>query len=168
MAVLRFLMAFLSVFFLIKRFLMFDTRIMAYNYNKVVTIERLKDVQLCCDIFGALYNLIITFICGYGAYVSFLSFSLNKPENYTYINIIIISILFCIITLFLTIKHFVFNKKNIVIIYNNMVDYLSKQEVVTDENYHESLFLRTYRYLENIEIYSYIWLLISVIMFIVL
>lgn len=168
MEVLSALLMILSVFLLVRKFQMFDVYLFDYDYHKTVTIERIKKQQLICDAFCASYYFILTLICGYYTYICVSNVFELKTESYNVINIILISMLFCVMSVFLLIKSHIFKKNDVVNFYNYMVDYRSKQEVVTDDNDFEVSFLRSYRNLNKIEIYGYSWLLIGVILFLLL
>lgn len=168
MEVLSILLMILSVFLFVRKFQMFDIYLFDYDYHETVTNERIKKFQLICDAFCVSYYLIITLVCGYYSYVCISNVFDIKPDTYNTINIVLISLLFFLITTFLIIKSFLYKKFGVNDFYNNMVEYRSKQKVVTKDNDDEVSFLRSYKDLNKIEIYSYVWLLIGVILFIIL
>ena len=103
-----------------------------YLYRKSECIERIVNEQKACDFINATYQFIVTiinfFIC-FGCL-----FKTHAKETYNIVALAIISILYVV---FFIIKSKLMIRYNLPNFYNDMIDYRSKQKVVTKDNDNE-------------------------------
>lgn len=131
-----------------------------YKYRKSECIERIVNEQKACDFINATYQFVVTiinfFIC-FGCL-----FRTYAIETYNIVALAIISILY--VTFFI-IKNRLMIRYNLPNFYNDMVDYRSKQKVVSKDNDNEVDFIRSYQKTIYQKLKMNIWFIISLIIF---
>lgn len=131
------------------------------GYHSASCIKRIVKEQKSVDILVSLYHMAV-FLFG----LWLITYAIFSFGNYT-IGLILQYILpLCCIFAFIVfwVFYFYFEKKyNLKAFYNNMVDYRSKQEVVTKDNDDEVDFLRTYRRVKKHIYYAVAWCVLIVV-----
>jgi hypothetical protein len=124
-------------------------------------IERIVKEQKACDFLNASYQFIIILmnLCLISTFIFMLCES-------NFINICIIASLIIVMFAYLSfffIKMKLENKHNLYNFYNQMIEYRSKQKVVTKDNDNEVSFIKSYKKTLNQKIKINCWLIISFI-----
>ena len=131
------------------------------GYHSASCIKRLVKEQKSVDILVSLYHIAV-FLFGLWL-ITYAIFSFGKYAiglTLQYILPLCCILAFIVFWAF----YFYFEKKyNLKSFYNNMVDYRSKQEVVTKDNDDEVDFLRTYRRVKKHIYYAVAWCVLIVV-----
>ena len=131
-----------------------------YGYRKSECIERIVNEQKACDFINATYQFVVTII---NFFIFFgCLFKTYAIETYNIVALAIISILYVV---FFIIKNRLLIRYNLPNFYNDMVDYRSKQKVVTTDNDNEVDFIRSYQKTIYQKQKMNIWFIISLIIF---
>ena len=145
------LMLALNIFFICKYLSLAITKWYVFSLRDSICIERLRKEQKYGDTIIATYNSTVTLIC---IWVSVLLFCSTKSPQLSPIVLntttgILVGVLFS-----LSIMQYVLIKKySLDTLYNTIVDYRSKQKVVTEDNDYE----RTFREILKEERYVIAW-----------
>ena len=137
------------------------THVSMYSYRDSMCIERIVKEQKACDFLNASYQFMITLmnLCLISTFIFMLCES-------NFINICIIASLIIVMFAYLSfffIKIKLENKHNLYNFYNQMIEYRSKQKVVTKDNDNEVSFIKSYKKTLNQKIKINCWLIISFI-----
>jgi hypothetical protein len=149
------LMLALNIFFICKYLSFAITKWYVFSLRDSICIERLRKEQKCGDIIIATYNSTVTLIC---IWVSVLLFCSTKSPQLSPIVLntttgILVGVLFS-----LSIMQYVLIKKySLDTLYNTIVDYRSRQKVVTEDNDYEVQYIRTFREILKEERYVIAW-----------
>lgn len=157
------LLLLVSSFMMVRAFSFGMTHVTMHGYRKSECIERIVNEQKACDFINATYQFIITlinlYIIGGCLLVLFESSFMNTFK------IIALLTIFSVYVAFFIIKSKTLIQFNLPNFYNNMVDYRSKQKVVTKDNDNEVDFIRSYQKTINQKIKMNIWFISSLILF---
>lgn len=133
----------LSVYLFLRALSFLITCVDLYNYRDKMCIERILKQQKACDLLIAVYQ---TSVMTVSLYLSieciqrFFNMNFGIVFNLMFfVAISICYITYCILRFKMEIKYDLCN------FYNNMIDYRSKQKVVTQDNDDEVSFIRSYR-----------------------
>lgn len=144
----------LSVYFLLRALSFLATYIHLYSCREIMCIERIVKQQKACDQLNTVYQAFVMSVSIHFAIESILLlFNTNSIRVFNIGSIITISIVYityCILRFKMETKY------NLGDFYNDMIDYRSKQKVVTRDNDNEVTFIRSYqkvmKHKRNIEI----------------
>ena len=133
----------LSVYFLLRALSFLATYIHLFSYREIMCIERIVKQQKACDQLNTVYQAFVMSVSIHFAIESILLlFNTNSIRVFNIGSIITISIVYityCILRFKMETKY------NLGDFYNNMIDYRSKQKVVTRDNDNEVTFIRNYQ-----------------------
>lgn len=128
-------------------------------------IERIAKEQKSCDKLIMAYH---SFIMCVGTWISIIGFALLfKMNNFFIINIICFIILFIAYNIYFFLKQKYLIGNDLPNFYNNMIDYRSKQKVVTKDNDNEVNFIRSYRKIQKHFYFINFWMISSIIYLII-
>ena len=133
----------LCVYSLLKALSFVVTHIDLFNHRDTMCIERIVKQQKACDLLNTVYQAYVMLVSTYFAVESvLLGVNMSSIRVFSIVSIIAISIVY--ITYF--ILRFKMEKKyHLGNFYNHMIDYRSKQKVVTRDNDNEVTFIRSYQ-----------------------
>ena len=133
----------LSVYSLLKALSFVVTHIDLYNHRDTMCIERIVKQQKACDLLNLVYQAFVMMVSIYFAVECvLLGVNMSSIRVFNIVSIIAVSI--CYIAYFiLRIK--LETKYHLDNFYNHMIDYRSKQKVVTQDNDDEVTFIRSYQ-----------------------
>ena len=133
----------LSVYSLLKALSFVITHIDLYNHRDTMCIERIVKQQKACDLLNLVYQAFVMMVSIYFAVECvLLGVNMSSIRVFNIVSIIAVSI--CYIAYFiLRIK--LETKYHLDNFYNHMIDYRSKQKVVTQDNDDEVTFIRSYQ-----------------------
>ena len=133
----------LSVYFLLKALSFVITHIDIYSHRETMCIERIVKQQKACDLLNTVYQAFVMLVSIHFAIECLqLYFNMNSIIMFNIASIIAISI--CYISYFV-LRYKMETKYNLGNFYNHMIDYRSKQKVVTPDNDNEVTFIRSYK-----------------------
>ena len=138
-----FLILCLSLFLFLRSLSFAMTYINIYGYRDKECIERIRHQQKACDLLNAVYQFFVMLVSLYFAVECFLLFfDISSVKVFNVVSFIAITIAH--------ISYFVLRFKmesghDLCNFYNHMIDYRSKQKVVTKDNDDEVSFIRSYR-----------------------
>ena len=133
----------LSVYFLLRALSFLTTHIHLYSCRETICIERIVKQQKACDLLNTVYQAFVVSISLHFAIECLqLYFNMNSIIMFNIASIIAISI--CYISYFV-LRYKMETKYNLGNFYNHMIDYRSKQKVVTPDNDNEVTFIRSYK-----------------------
>ena len=133
----------LSVYFVLRAFSFLVMYIDLYGYRDIMCIERIVKQQKACDILNSVYQAFVMLVSIHFVIESILLlFNTNSIRMFNISSIIAISI--CYITYFV-LRFKMETKYHLGNFYNHMIDYRSKQKVVTRDNDNEVTFIRSYQ-----------------------
>ena len=114
-----------------------------YRHRTELCIERIVKQQKACDLLNMVYSILLMAM-GFCMSVECLLLVINKEcsEVFNMLSLAVITVAY-IACLVLNLK--MQNRYDLKNFYDNMVDYRSKQEVVTAENDYEVSFIRSYQ-----------------------
>ena len=154
------LLLLVSGFMMARAFSFGMIHITMHGYRQRECIERIVNEQKACDFINATYQFIVTII---NFFICFGCLFKNYAiETYNIVALAIISILYVV---FFIIKNRLLIRYNLPNFYNDMVDYRSKQKVVTTDNDNEVDFIRSYQKTIYQKQKMNIWFIISLIIF---
>ena len=144
----------LSVYFLLRALSFLVTYIHLYSCREIMCIERIAKQQKACDILNSVYQAFVMLVSIHFVIESILLlFNMDSIRVFNIGSITTISIVYityCILRFKMEMKYHLGN------FYNHMIDYRSKQKVVTQDNDDEVTFIRSYqkvmKHKRNIEI----------------
>ena len=144
----------LSVYFLLRALSFLTTHIHLYSCRETICIERIVKQQKACDLLNTVYQAFVVLISLHFAIECLqLCFGMNSIRVFNIGSITTISIVYityCILRFKMETKY------NLGDFYNHMIDYRSKQKVVTQDNDNEVTYIRSYqkvmKHNRNIEI----------------
>ena len=132
-----------SVYFLLRAFSFAITHIDLYNHRDTMCIERIVKQQKACDLLNTVYQAFVVLISLHFAIECLqLCLGMNSIRVLNIGSITTISIV-CITYFVLRFK--MEAKYHLDNFYNHMIDYRSKQKVVTRDNDCEVTFIRSYQ-----------------------
>jgi hypothetical protein len=114
-----------------------------YNYRIKMCIERIVKQQKACDLLNAVYQSFIMLVT-LGIAVNCLVFTFNIGSTRTFNTVSFIAITICYITYFI-LRMKMETRYDLCNFYNDMIDYRSRQKVVTQDNDDEVSFIRSYK-----------------------
>ena len=133
----------LSVYFILKALSFVVRYIDLYNYRDTMCIERIVKQQKACDLLNSVYQAFVMLVSIYFA-VECVQLGVNMSSIRVFNIMSIIAISICYIAYFiLRIK--METKYHLGNFYNHMIDYRSKQKVVTRDNDYEVTFINSYQ-----------------------
>ena len=133
----------ISVYFVLRAFSFLVMYIDLYGYRDIMCIERIVKQQKACDILNSVYQALVMLVSIHFVIESILLlFNTNSIRMFNISSIIAISI--CYITYFV-LRFKMETKYHLGNFYNHMIDYRSKQKVVTQDNDNEVTFIRSYQ-----------------------
>lgn len=133
----------LSVYFLLRALSFVITHIDLYGYRDTMCIERIVKQQKACDLLNTVYQAFVVLISLHFAIECLqLYFNMGSIRMFNIASIIAISI--CYITYFI-LRSKMETEYHLDNFYNHMIDYRSKQKVVTQDNDNEVTFIRSYK-----------------------
>ena len=133
----------LSVYSLLKALSFVVTHIDLYNHRDTMCIERIVKQQKACDLLNTVYQAYVMLVSTYFAVESvLLGVNMSSIRVFSIVSIIAISIVY--ITYFV-LRFKMETKYHLGNFYNHMIDYRSKQKVVTRDNDNEVTFIRSYQ-----------------------
>ena len=132
----------LSVYFFLRSLSFLIMYVDIYNYRVKMCIERIVKQQKACDLLNAVHQ---TFVMTVSMYLTIECiqqfFNMNFTTIFNLTPFVIITI--CYITYFI-LRFKMEVKYDLCNFYNHMIDYRSKQKVVTKDNDNEVSFIRSY------------------------
>ena len=132
----------LCVYFFLRALSFLVTYVDIYNYREKICIERIVKQQKSCDLLNSVYQTFVMLVSTYLAIECFqLFFNMNSVRIFNIVSIITMSI--CYIAYFI-LRFKMETKHNLCNFYNHMIDYRSKQKVVTEDNDNEVSFIKSY------------------------
>ena len=154
---------FVSSFMMARAFSFGMIHVAMHGYRKSECIERIVNEQKACDFINATYQMTITVI-NFFIVIGCLSFlfDVNLISTFSWIALVII---FSLYVTFFVVKNKLMIRYNLPNFYNDMIDYRSKQKVVTKDNDNEVDFIRSYQKTINQKTKMNIWFIISLILF---
>ena len=133
----------LSVYFLLRALSFLTTHIHLYSCRETICIERIVKQQKACDLLNTVYQAFVVLISLHFAIECLqLCFGMNSIRVFNIGSITTISIVYityCILRFKMEMKYHLGN------FYSHMIDYRSKQKVVTQDNDNEVTFIRSYK-----------------------
>ena len=126
-----------------------------FNMRYAICVERLRREQKCGDAIVATYNSIMTII---NIWVSAILFccieTIQIPEcALNFITFTMIGLLF----LFSVLQYVLIKRNSLDVLYATIVDYRSKQKVVTADNDYEVDYIRTFKAIRKEMFYAMFW-----------
>ena len=132
-----------SVYFVLREFSFLVMYIDLYNHRDTMCIERIVKQQKACDLLNAVYQTFVMLVFTYFAVECvLLGVNMSSIRVFNIVSIIAISI--CYIAYFV-VGFKMESKYHLGNLYNHMMDYRSKQKVVTQDNDNEVTFVRSYK-----------------------
>lgn len=133
----------LSVCFFLRALSFVLTYISMYNYRVKECIERIRHQQKACDLLNAVYQFFVMLVSLYFAVECFLLFfDISSVMVFNVASFVAITIAH---TSYFVLRFKMETSHDLCNFYNNMIDYRSKQKVVTKDNDNEVSFIRSYR-----------------------
>ena len=133
----------ISFYFVLRAFSFLLMYIDLYGYRDTMCIERIVKQQKACDLLNTVYQAFVVLISLHLAIECLqLCFGMNSIRVFNIGSITTISIVY--ITYFI-LRFKMETKYNLGDFYNHMIDYRSKQKVVTRDNDNEVTFIRSYQ-----------------------
>ena len=133
----------LSVYFLLRALSFLTTHIHLYSCRETICIERIVKQQKACDLLNTVYQAFVVLISLHFAIECLqLCFGMNSIRVFNIGSITTISIVY--ITYFI-LRFKMETEYHLDNFYNHMIDYRSKQKVVTQDNDNEVTFIRSYK-----------------------
>ena len=132
----------LSVYFFLRSLSFLIMYVDIYNYRVKMCIERILKQQQACDLLNAVYQSFAMLVSLYIA-VEGILLLINKNFVKSFDITFFIAISICYITYFI-LRLKMETKHNLCNFYNHMIDYRSKQKVVTQDNDDEVSFIKSY------------------------
>ena len=133
----------LSVYFLLRAFSFLLMHIDLYNHRDTMCIERIVKQQKACDLLNTVYQAFVMLVSlHFAAECVLLGVNMSSIRVFNIVSVIAISI--CYIAYFI-LRTKVEAKYHLDNFYNHMIDYRSKQKVVTQDNDYEVTFIRSYQ-----------------------
>lgn len=133
----------LSAYFFLRSLSFAATHIYMHNYRVKECIERILEQLKACDLLNAVYQVFVMLVSMYFAVeciLLFFNINLAKIFNIAFFAAITICYFtYPILRIKMEVKYSLCN------FYNHMIDYRSKQKVVTEDNDDEVSFIRSYR-----------------------
>ena len=133
----------LSVYSLLKALSFVVTHIDLYNHRDTMCIERIVKQQKACDLLNTVYQAFVMLVSIHFVIEPILLlFNTNSIRVFNIGSITTISIVYityCILRFKMETKYHLGS------FYNHMIDYRSKQKVVTQDNDNEVTFIRSYQ-----------------------
>ena len=142
MRTVLFLILCLSLFFSLRSLSFAMTYISIYGYRVKECIERILGQQKACDLLNAVYQFFVMLVSMYFA-VEGILLLINKNFVKSFDITFFIAISICYITYFI-LRLKMETKYNLCNFYNHMIDYRSKQKVVTEDNDNEVSFIKSH------------------------
>lgn len=157
------LLLLVSGFMMARAFSFGMIHITMHGYRQRECIERIVNEQKACDFINATYQMTITVI-NFFIVIGCLSFlfDVNLISTFSWVALVII---FSLYVAFFVVKNKLMIRYNLPNFYNDMIDYRSKQKVVTKDNDNEVDFIRSYQKTINQKIKMNIWFIISLFLF---
>ena len=132
-----------SVYFVLRAFSFLVMYIDLYGYRDIMCIERIAKQQKACDLLNSVYQVFVMLVSTYFAVECvLLGVNMSSIRVFNIVSIIAISI--CYIAYFV-VGFKMESKYHLGNFYNHMMDYRSKQKVVTQDNDNEVTFIRSYK-----------------------
>lgn len=132
-----------SVYFVLRSFSFLLMYTDLYGYRDIMCIERIVKQQKACDLLNTVYQAYVMLVSTYFAVESvLLGVNMSSIRVFSIVSIIAISIVY--ITYFI-LRFKMETKYHLGNFYNHMIDYRSKQKVVTRDNDNEVTFIRSYQ-----------------------
>lgn len=133
----------LSVYSLLRAFSFFLTHIDLHGYRDLMCIERIVKQQKACDKLNSVYQAFVILISTHFTFECVLLFSnMDSIRVFNISSLIVISISY--ITYFI-LRFKMETKYHLGNFYSHMIDYRSKQKVVTQDNDNEVTYIRSYQ-----------------------
>lgn len=133
----------LSSYLFLRAFSFLVTYIHLYDYREAMCIERIVKQQKACDILNSVYQAFVVMVTIHFAIESILLFFYtNSIRIFNISSIIAISMCYMV---YFVLRYKMETKYHLGNFYNNMIDYRSKQKVVTQDNDNEVTFIRSYK-----------------------
>ena len=133
----------LSVYFFLRALSFVLTYISMYNYRVKECIERILGQQKACDLLNAVYQFFVMLVSLYFAVECFLLFfDISSVMVFNVASFVAITIAH---TSYFVLRFKMETGHDLCNFYNHMIDYRSKQKVVTQDNDDEVSFIRSYR-----------------------
>ena len=132
----------LSVYFFLRSLSFLIMYVDIYNYRVKMCIERIVKQQKACDLLNAVYQSFAMLVSLYFAVECFLLFfDISSVMVFNVVSFIAITIAH---TSYFVLRFKMETGHDLCNFYNHMIDYRSKQEVVTKDNDNEVSFIRSY------------------------
>ena len=133
----------ISIYFVLRAFSFLLRYIDLYNHRDTMCIERIVKQQKACDLLNTVYQAFVMLVSIYfAAECVLLGVNMSSIRVFNIVSVIAISI--CYIAYFI-LRTKVETKYHLGNFYNHMIDYRSKQKVVTQDNDYEVTFIRSYQ-----------------------
>ena len=133
----------LSIYFFLRALSFLITYIYLYNNRAKMCIQRILEQQKAYDLLNAAYQSFVIMVSTYFTIgCTLLIFNIDSARAFNISSFIAITI--CYVTYFI-LRIRMETKHDLCNFYNHMIDYRSKQEVVTKDNDDEVTFIRSYR-----------------------
>ena len=133
----------LSVYFFLRSLSFLIMYVDIYNYRIKMCIERIVKQQKACDLLNAVYQFFVMLVSLYFAVECFLLFfDISSVMVFNVASFVAITIAY---TSYFVLRFKMETGHDLCNFYNHMIDYRSKQEVVTEDNDNEVSFIRAYR-----------------------
>lgn len=133
----------LSVYFFLRSLSFLIMYVDIYNYRVKMCIERILGQQKACDLLNAVYQFFVMLVSLYFAVECFLLFfDISSVMVFNVVSFVAITIAY---TSYFVLRFKMETSHDLCNFYNHMIDYRSKQEVVTEDNDNEVSFIRAYR-----------------------
>lgn len=133
----------LSVYFFLRSLSFLIMYVDIYNYRIKMCIERIVKQQKACDLLNAVYQFFVMLVSLYFAVECFLLFfDISSVMVFSVASFVAITIAH---TSYFVLRFKMETGHDLCNFYNHMIDYRSKQKVVTKDNDNEVSFIRSYR-----------------------
>ena len=133
----------LSVYFFLRSLSFLIMYVDIYNYRIKMCIERIVKQQKACDLLNAVYQFFVMLVSLYFAVECFLLFfDISSVMIFNVVSFVAITIAH---TSYFVLRFKMETDHDLCNFYNHMIDYRSKQKVVTKDNDNEVSFIRAYR-----------------------
>lgn len=155
MKTLIILMLVLNIFFICRNLSFAITKWYLFSLRNSICIERLRREQKCGDAIIATYNSAVTIISIWVAILLFccatgLQISLVAANTVT-------GVLLGLLFLFGVMRYVLIRKYALDTLYNTIVDYKSKEDVVTEDNDYEVRYIQTFREIGKQMLWVIVW-----------
>ena len=137
----------ISIYFVLRAFSFLLRHIDLYNLRDTMCIERIVKQQKACDLLNTVYQVFVMLVSIYFATECVL-LGVNMSSIRVFNIVFIIAISICYIAYFI-VRTKMETKYHLGNFYNHMIDYRSKQKVVTRDNDYEVTFIRSYQKVMN-------------------